>query len=244
LSLARALALAALVGGSTPAAAAEGLFLTWNGCATAPGAQSNLAAACDTDLGEQTLDCAFTLGSALDSVVALEVVIDVQVSGPALPDWWQLAPGGCRENALIGRTVFPAGSPCVDFWRGWASPAKQAYYYGGLPRGGASQARIVLTCALVPDSAVRLEAATMYHAVRLVLRNQSTTLCDGCAPPACFVLNSILVGRRPDAQGGNLLLQAPGPDLANRATWQGGAGECAAVPTRPESWSRIKSLYR
>jgi hypothetical protein len=237
-------ALFALLALPCGAGAAEGLFLSWNACANDPESRQDKVAGCASDIDEQVLDCAFTLGFPLDSVVALEVVVDVQVSGGTLPDWWRLEPGGCRAPALVGATVFPSQTPCEDFWQGRAATPKQAFYFPGQPRGGASQARIVLACALLPDSAERLEASTMYHAVRLVLRNQRTSQCPGCALPACLVLNSILVGRLPGAPGGDLLIQTPGPDLANRATWQGGAGECAAVPVRPGSWGRIKSLYR
>jgi hypothetical protein len=44
--------------------------------------------------------------------------------------------------------------------------------------------------------------------------------------------------------GGDLLLDTPGPEGANRATWQGSGADCDAVPVRARTWGLLKSLYR
>ncbi|TMQ69683.1 MAG: hypothetical protein E6K80_10900 [Candidatus Eisenbacteria bacterium] len=71
-----------------------------------------------------------------------------------------------------------------------------------------------------------------------------TGSCSGCGLDACLVLNSMWVRRVPGAPGGDVFVSAAAPDGGNMATWQGSGADCAAVPTKPSSWGRIKALYR
>lgn len=232
----------AILGWATCCLGEESLSLTWGDCVSSAAATANVSSACDTELGERSLYAAFTLAYPLDSVVALEVVIDIQTSGAALPPWWEFTATGCRPGGLLASTSFPTGSPCTNFWQGKASQVLS--YYPGEPRGGAGQARVKIALAVLPDQYRRLEASVVYDAVRLKLQNQGTATCTGCATAACLVLNSILVGRLPGAPGGDVLLQNPGANPRNHATWQGGSGNCDAVPIRTSTWGQIKSLYR
>src|SRR5437763_741386 len=93
-------ALASIAALASPAAAGKGrIFLAWNDCAQAGASSGTRTLAC-SDAGAETLYCAFTLPQALDSVVAVEVVLDIQHSDAVMPAWWQYAPGGCRDQAL------------------------------------------------------------------------------------------------------------------------------------------------
>jgi hypothetical protein len=233
-----------MLGLAGPALAAEGLYLTWNDCAAAPIAQHDLHSQCEAELGEQALYVAFTLPYAMDSVVAVEIVIDTQVSGGSLPAWWQYQPEGCRFRSLIAGASFVTEEVCSDFWHERATPDKLPGYFVGEPRGGPGQARLKIAFALLPQDYVRLEAGPMYYAARLILKNSPTASCPGCLSPACLVLNSILVGRLPGAPGGDVLLTASGPGLAQRATWQGVGANCDAVPVLPLHWGALKSLFR
>lgn len=253
-ALAVACVLACLLAFPGPARAFEGLYLTWNDCAQGDLATSNKSFACDTDLGVSELYCAFTPPQAVDNVVAVEIVVDLQHSSPALPDWWRLEPGGCRsplgEKTLDAAASFPGRSACVDMWAG-ANPsaiAELAGYVPGQPGGAANQARIKVTASVLPGQPRTLSTTGMYYAARLILRNTRTVgngSCPGCSEPACLVLNSVRIGRLPGSPGGDLLLQAPGPAFANWARWQGGEGaDCAAVPARARAWGQIKGQYR
>jgi hypothetical protein len=227
---------------STGAGAAEGLYLSWNECALSPASSPQHAPACDTETGEHTLFTAFTLPFAVDSVIALEIVIDLQISGTSLPPWWEFQEKGCHQNALLATAAPAPGTPCGD---PWGVPATEAVsYYPGEPRGGPSQARVKINVAVLPGLYRRLEPNVMYHAARLRFQNFGTSLCTGCLQSGCLVLNSITIGRLPGAPGGNLLLEAPGPGSANRATWNGGAQHCDAVPVRSRTWAQLKALYR
>lgn len=233
-----------LVLAALPAAADEGLFLTWNDCALSAFAQHDLTSGCGQVEGMQSLVCAFRLPHAVDQVIAIEVVVDVQHADAELPPWWELAPLGCREGVLQFSPEAPPGGACVDFWQGEATGPDRPTYIVMEPYGEPNQARIYFGIAVPADQPRTLNDTDMYFAARLDLGNEKTLLCEGCQQPACLVLNSILIGRTPGAPGGDLVLSMPGPDHANWATWQGGGVDCGAVPVRRSSWGRLKSLYR
>jgi hypothetical protein len=247
--LAVPLAACLLAAGPFAAHAVEGLYLTWNDCAPGAGASRDRSSDCANDTGQQSLYCAFSLPAPADSVLGLEIVVDVQSATAAMPDWWKLNIGGCRAGNLHAGFVFPSPSPCANFLRGNASGGLQGYSLNK-PYGGANQARIEVAASLLESVGgyASLGSDSTYYAACLTLTNALTVgigACTGCAQPVCLVLNSITVLRQPGAVGGNQILSVPGPDQANWATWQGGLGaDCAAVPVRDVTWGRIKSLYR
>jgi hypothetical protein len=248
LTLAAAVAGVLLSVSAIPAARAdEGLFLTWGDCALGPSSH-DATNACDTNLGDQRLYCAFRMPFAADSVLGLELVVDVQHADVTMPDWWMFSWGGCRAGYLRPSFDFTQRSSCRDFLFGSATGGLQDYTVGQ-PRGGANQARIRMAAAVLPGFGyATLNATDMYYAAVLSIPNDYTvggTVCSGCAGSACLVLNSILVRRQPGAAGGDIDLTVAGPGDANFATWQGGAiANCSAVPVRSMTWGRIKGLYR
>ena len=158
--------------------------------------------------------------------------------------------GGCRQSSITVAADFPGKSACLNPWQGAATPAKGYLdtYVVSDPRGLPSQARIVMTASVLPQDAVSLDGSSMYYAARIIIDSAKTLdnpACGGCGPSACLVLNSIQVGRKPGAAGGDVLLQVPGAGAANWARWQTGTGaDCGAVPVRSHTWGYIKSLYR
>ena len=237
-------ALVAVMTCATPLRGAEGLYLTWSGCAQDVQATSDRASACNPG-DSQSLYCAFTLAQAVDSVVALEIVVDLEAMSATLPAWWEVGKGGCRAGALAPDAEFAQAS-CAVPWQGLVQGPSVllAGVFPGEPRGEANQARLKITVAVLPDSFRRLNAGEMYYAARLLLSNDLTAGCSGCQIPTCLVLNSIVIGRLEGAPGGNLLLETPGPMNANRATWQGSGADCAAVAVKRRTWGALKELYR
>lgn len=247
------LAIALALSGVFPSAtrAAEGLYLTWNDCYLGPTQTSNMSFACNTNSGESELYVAFTMPQSANNVVAVEIVVDVQHSSPALPAWWRLEPNGCRwamgDSIFAAAASFPGKIACLNMWEGAATPAIAliAGFIPSQPGGADSQARIKVTASVLPADARSVDGTSMYYAARIILRNNRTVgdlSCPGCEGAACLVLNSILIGRSP---GGDHFLQVPGPGDANWAHWQGGGGaNCAAVPVRNRAWGQVKGLYR
>jgi len=243
------LLLAVLLAAGRSADAGEGLYLTWNDCAQGPSAAHDAASACDVNTGQRTLTCAFTVPVAVDSVLGVQLIVDLQHSEATLPDWWRFATGDCRAGELRAEFDFTARSACSDVFGGFASGSLLAYY-ATQPRGGFNQARIVAAASRLPDYGyMRFDPDVMYYGASLVIGNARTVapqaVCAGCAGSACLVLNSVLIQRQPGASGGDVFIAQPGAGDANFATWQGGATEgCRTVPVRSLTWGQIKSLYR
>ena len=231
------------------AGAAEGLYLTWNDCAASMAASPSAIFDCASNSGESDLFCAFTLSQPVDSVLALEIVVDLQSAAAALPDWWHSEPGGCRESLLQADDDFSGRGGCVDFWQGGTSGGLQTYM-PGFPRGQANQARLKIALAVPSAESRSLNATDMYYAARIVVGYGKTTgssACVGCEAGACLVLNSILIKRPPRPEGApstNVFLTTPGTGGANWALWQPGGANCLAVPVRTSTWGALKALYR
>jgi len=243
-----AVTLACVLACAAPAPAAEGLFLTWNDCAPAAAAVHDFTSTCLGNTDGQSLYCAFRMPLPADSVLGVEIAVDVQHAAVTLPDWWRLDWVGCRAGELRVGNDLPAASPCTDFLGGDAASGLQGYYLSE-PRGGDNQAGIrVAASRLLSAGYTSLDASSLYLAARLDLSNARTTgdgACGGCLEAACLVLNSILVRRQPGAVGGDVYLTEPAPEHGNWVTWQGGTGaDCTAVPARTVTWGRLKGLYR
>ena len=88
----------------SPGLAGGVLHLTWVQCAGAPGATSTFTSTCDAEFGNQDLVASFVPDEAVDSVFALEMVIDARLEGASIPAWWAVGvprvQGGC-VGALV-----------------------------------------------------------------------------------------------------------------------------------------------
>jgi len=241
-----ALALFAAPPAAVAAPPLEALRMAWDDCQTSAGAVNNKAFTCDTNLGSSSLYCAFSVLQPIDLMIGLEVVVDVQHSLSALPDYWRLgAFPNCRHDMLTANLDFSTTNECVD--PGFSGATLQDYV-PTQPRGLQSQARIK-SVVYVPSPETRsVSNDTTYHAVRLEFSHDRTVnvnACTGCTTPACLVLNSIIVRRVAGAFGGDVLLTAPGANEANWAFWRGtGGADCTLVPVRAVTWGSVKSLYR
>jgi hypothetical protein len=226
-----------------PAAATEAIFLGWNDCPLGASSAQTVAWSCGANGGSQALMCSFRVGAPVDSVLGIEVVVDLQHADAALPDWWHVEYGGCRAGALQAYFTFGT-SACADFLGGDAAGGLQDYTVGR-PRGGANQAEIRAAAALLPSYGyATLDTTHTYDGARLVLSNARTSSCTGCLGAACLVLNSVRILRQPGAIGGDVLLTTPGFGDANWAYWQGGTANCSLVPVRKMTWGQVKGLYR
>lgn len=225
------------------AVADPGLSLNWNDCPLSASSQSAMLAPCQTT-GSVDLVVSFELAAPVDSVIAIEAVIDVQGSGASLPPWWQYAPGACRDGQLIASASFPGLSACADFWQNGATFSGAPVYSAGAPHNAANQARIVASFAVLSSAPRALAAGTRYYAARLTFQKDPGSGCPGCEIPACLLLNSLRLVRIPGSVPGEVLLVTPTAPESNRATWQSLTATCDAVPVRRVSWGRIKMLYR
>lgn len=220
--------------------------MAWDDCQLSPGSSSNNAFACQTNLGSSSLFISFSSAVAIDQIIGVEVVVDVQHSVAPLPDYWRLGPSpDCRHDMLTASADVGAANAGVAI--GFSGALVQDYIESQ-PRGLSSQARIKAVAYVPSPLTLGITNDTTYNALRLVLANDHTVnvnVCTGCTSSACLVLNSVLIRRTAGAFGGDITITAPGPANANWAFWRGTAGaDCTLVPVRTVTWGSIKSLYR
>jgi hypothetical protein len=227
----------------------EALNLTWDECPGGGGVADHVFD-CNTNFGDNTLFLSFTLAQPVTGVIGIECVVDLQSAAAALPPWWELGTGGCRQGIapnLVADASFGTAAGCVNPWHGTPAALIQGYSVAAPDHPDSNQARIKVVASVPSDSASDLAAAIAYYGVKIVIQNDGTTgpgFCGGCLASACLVLNSILVRRFPGAPGGDILLTTPGAGTGNWATWRSGAGaNCALVPVRRRTWGQLKAIY-
>ncbi len=220
----------------------ESIALDWRDCPLSANAVSDLTTACGDGATEQ-LVASFTLAQAVDSVLAVDVTIDLVSQNTTLPAWWHYEPAGCRYGKLSASADFTAYTACTDFWQGQATFDTPPVYELGLPRGGTNQARIEASMAVLSSAPRALAAGTHYYAVRLAIANDAASPCAGCTVPTCLVLNAIRLVR-PGTVAGDVLLLQPAPSFGNEASWQGPGAACSTVPVRRTTWGELHTLYR
>jgi hypothetical protein len=222
---------------------AQGLALGWQDCRPPTGTGfGNQGFGCTSNIVEIPLFPSFTLATPVDSVHALELVIDVDVAADPLPEWWRMDPGQCRANGWSANTSL-AGS-CADPWGGQGAASFQGWL-PGTPGGSGRHGRLLVTAGVLPAQAVSLAALTAYTACRVILRTINSTTCAGCSVPACLVLNSILLRRLPGSSVEEVLIGVAESPGVNFVAWQGGSGaDCQSVPGRRSTWGAVKALYR
>ena len=216
-----ALAMSFALGPAAHNAHAAGLSIGWLNCRALGGAGvDNQLFGCSSEINDLPLQAAFVLSSPVDSVIAFELVIDVDVADVLAP------------------------ASCDDPWQGAGVAAVQGWL-AGTPGGSPRHGRLLVAAAAIPGTFVTLDADVAYTAARAVLRTNKTLTCEGCAIPACLVFNSVLIRRLPGSSVETLTLSNPEVPGLERVRWQGGSGaDCQAVPTRRSTWGAVKSLYR
>ena len=229
----------------TPAAAqSSGISIGWQDCRTRPGAGGTTQTfGCTNTINDFPLFPALRLASPIDSVIAMELVIDVDVATDPLPVWWHMEPGtACHSNAWVASTS--TSGNCADAWQGSGVASVQGWLVG-TPGNSTRHGRLLVAASVLPDAFVTLDADVGYTVCRVAIgRNASASTCDGCTTPACLVFNSVLIRRLPGSSFEEVLLVTPETASANMVVWQGGVGaDCLSVPTRRTTWGSVKALY-
>lgn len=225
-------------------ARADSLRLNWGDCPEGLGS-SVKTSTCNAPLAVESLVSSFDLSAPVDSVIGMEVVVDLVSDSATLPNWWHFESGGCNSGALSASGDFTAIGGCSNPWNSTVSGLVQAYVVGQ-PRGAANTARMIFTIFVLASQQVSLEAANPYYAGILRLshsRSSGVNACSGCATPVCLVLNSILVLRRPGSVPEQVQVSPSGGN-GHWASWQGSTADCNLVPVRNRTWGAIKSSYR
>lgn len=238
-------------------AAAPGVNLRWVECFGDTGVP-NRSFACNVNTGSNLLVASFELGADLPQASGLEIVIDLATAATPLPDWWQIQNAGtCRVGSLSAMGVPPAEALLCTDWSGGLSTAAVAAYRVGLL--GPNTARILEVSAVPSNQLQDLTGGLEYFAISTRITNQKTVgtgSCSGCSSPACIVLRGIKVVTPPVAGQPSRDVSLSGATdpaaTSDFVTWQGGAGVVVGgrtgcpqvIPTRRQTWSAVKGLYR
>ena len=240
--------------------AAEGTNLSWNHCFGQGTGVQNVAFACDNNAGSRVMTGSFILGSNLNQVIGLEIVVELAAASTGLPAWWELyQPGFCRQESLRMDLVPDVADPvCVDWSHGVAAGGIGKYCTFGSscfsgPPSSPNRAKVVMATAVAQERARDLTPGTEYFAFHLMIDNVGTAgagSCSGCDVPVCIGVNSINVV--PKGTVGSLLLTTGTAPGSNFIAWQGGAvpasrsipGCPAVTATRRSAWGQLKALYR
>jgi hypothetical protein len=249
--------LAGALASVAPAAADPGLRLSWDHCA-ADGLVANKAFACDTNTGTELLFGSFELPVDVPGVQGLEFSMDIAPTSDVLPAWWELGGvGACRGTSLSLLAVPPVPSgTCVDLMGDGATGGLGSFTTG---LDGPNIVRFTAG-VFVPAPGFDAAAGTDYFGFVLAIHNQKTVgsgACGGCNIPVCVGLAEI---RAHTAVTANDLELVGGP--GSGVTWQGAhlleyvvvrrparanstiVCSTTGVPTRAETWGRLKALFR
>src|SRR5438876_8777363 len=83
-------------------ARAAGINLSWNDCGTSGASDKTFA--CTSNTGNAVAIGSFVAPSGINALLGVTATLDIWSSpdsvGTAIPDWWQLGPGGCRSGSL------------------------------------------------------------------------------------------------------------------------------------------------
>jgi len=227
--------------------------LAWNDCITKPNAAENVQYACNgTASGTVNLVASFIPPDALPAFVAAELRLIISTDGGSLPDFWDLAYGGCRENSLYypaydNQTGTGTSGACQNPWSGSPSGGAFACEVNYL---GTGVTRIRTSRAIA--SARSLSAGQQYHGGVFTLdflksaETENEPLCAGCCTTVTITLTSVELDQTAGSPGGDVITLTA-PATRNVVTWNSlGCNGSSSIPTptRKSSWGRIKATYR
>ena len=232
--------------GAPLAARAQVLSIGWQDCRSGgnPGFD-RVTFGCGSNTSQFPLYPAVRLAAPVDSVFAVELVIDVDVAADPLPEWWLMDSGTCRALSWTASASSPGS--CSDAWSGTGPGAAVVQgWLPGVPGASSRHARLLVAAGVLAQDAVALAADVSYTLCRVALDSRNTAACPtGCTTPACLVFNSVLIRRLPGSAVEEVLVTTPEVAGANVVVWQPllGAADCASVPVRASTWGAVKALY-
>jgi hypothetical protein len=226
-------------------ASATGVELAWNQCYGQVGAASIRTSACAVTTGDQAMYASFR-PPAIAKLEGIEVFIDFQVQGGAMPCWWNMSVGQTRTAALVPLHTSPTdvnGVPTIlcdnHYFLDHAADGG-----GGMVVTGVDRGQLKGLGAIAAGTGLPVAPDAQQYGVGFRITNILTTSCAGCLQGGCFILNTINLT---SLGVPNVVLQSPHPGSDNFVTWQGNAaamGCPGSSPARNATWGSVKSLFR
>jgi len=243
-----------------PPAAHAQINMAWNNCITEADHAENLAYACDGSRNGQPMRCvvSFISPDALTAFVGFGADFYVYVASypytdytpPALPDFWRLGVGECRDNNI----AFPmslagiGGAACRNPWVG--ANTAGGWSWTSQPNGS-NVARLQLAFAC--DTPRSLQTGQQYLAGAFAIDTWGDTQttdhaeCPGCCLPVVISANQMTLyqvsGTPPQD---TYVLNGAGyhPFVLWNSDYANYVPGCQPVPTRRATWGSIKATYR
>ena len=187
---------------------------------------------CNDPPAEATLVVSFV--SPVSDIIGVEAKVDMCTLPSDLPPWWRFdIPGSCREGLVEVSTDFSAGP--TSFTRAWPGSTNSTLnvIYGYTWSTAMNRFSILITNPSFVSTP--LEIGREYYAFKLRFITPQGP-CEGCAIPACFVLNSLVLTH----SGGAV---ETSPDYV-WGMWQGDNDCPFVVGSTPSTWGRLKAVYR
>lgn len=194
----------------------------------------DLAFDCNNPPAEATLVVSF-IAPASD-IFSITAKLDMCTLPDDLPPWWRFDdPEGCRYGLDEVTTNFAGGPATFPMaWTASTSIIKQLTYGYGW---STAMNRWEITIYNSNSTATPLVMGQEYYAFKMKFHTPAGA-CAGCATPACFVLNDLIVQTSSGAMQTVMTYE-------NWVKWQGGQGNCPfVVPVLPQTWGAIKAAYR
>ena len=161
-----------------------GLSLGWDDCRSSPGTGSlNRRFGCGVALLDMPLFPAVRLADPIDSVLSVELVIDVDVADTSLPPWWHMEPGGCHSSPPGWGAALATTASCADAWAGQGSASVQGWLPGS-PGGAPMHGRLLVAVGTLPGTLATLPVFSFPTLDTFPQLPTLPTVSQSCGAPA------------------------------------------------------------
>jgi len=227
--------LLAILGVPGIALAQPAVNLAWDDC-YAGGGVADKFDACDTNLLPPhrllvTINPNGTIAGVSGATGSIIVTVD-----PAISDYWQLYPGGHRQNAFAEDPLVGISNPPFSCTPIWSDPVSAIVANAPSP---ANRMRMQWNVLSQPGVTTTLDSSvsTEYYVLAVLISRAGTTTSTQCPDPGLLSVEDVVLLRPAGHPDGDVAVTAT--DVSTVVSWQG-----APTPARYDTWGSIKSLYR
>lgn len=231
--------------GAAPAAAQEGINLSWADCGSM--GVSIQTFACNTNTGSPfLLFGSARIGSTLSPVAQIFSTLDLSAEAPSLPPWWQIhEPGTCRQNAVSAGVHAPGPMAACSDWEGGATLDA---FLVSLGYGGPNHARLDVGQFIDSGNPRDFPGGVENFLFLISISRQKTVgdgSCPGCAAEACITFRQVEFSYGSFSPSTWQVRTLTVPLEIAAVTWQSATPSClGAVTQRRTTWGILKTLYR
>jgi len=217
-----------------------GIDLSWNECATSPGALPGMVLNCD---GSELppIVVSFSSPVTVSDMAGIDALIRIHADEiGALPPFWQFQFGSCTGSGLdVSDRWRTTSTSCTNPW-GFLGNSSQTVI--GARPVDARHIEYLVTVYSSFGATFAVTAGQHYFGFELQMYPQETG-CEGCNAPVTIEGVDLTIMR---TSGSPIIITSPGVGTNCISSNGGACGWCGGTecPTVPTTWSALKSLYR